>query len=93
MLYAADFKQRRKVDVYNGAWALQTLPAGAFTDPSLPADYAPFGIQTIGTRIFVTYAKQSRAADDEFPGAGQGLRRTRSTPRATCSAASRPPAC
>jgi uncharacterized protein (TIGR03118 family) len=72
MLYAPDFRNR-KVDVYNGAWALQTLPAGAFSDPSLPADYAPYGIQAIGSRIFVTYAQQAPGLpEEEFPGAGKG---------------------
>ena len=45
-----------------------------FVDPTLPADYAPYGIQTIGTRIFVTYASRRRRATREIPGAGQGLR-------------------
>ena len=57
MLYAPDFRNR-KIDVFNGQWALQALPAGAFSDPTIPADYAPYGVQTIGSRIFVTYAKQ-----------------------------------
>jgi uncharacterized protein (TIGR03118 family) len=71
MLYAPDF-HNGKVDVYNGQWALQTLPVGAFTDATIPAGFAPYGIQTIGTRIFVTYAKQNAAANDEVPGAGLG---------------------
>jgi uncharacterized protein (TIGR03118 family) len=72
MLYAPDFRNR-KVDVYNGAWAPQTLAAGAFTDPTLPADYAPYGIQTIGSRIFITYAQHVPGfPEEEFPGAGKG---------------------
>jgi uncharacterized protein (TIGR03118 family) len=72
MLYAADFKNRA-VDVYNGQWVLQTLPAGAFRDPNLPADYTPFGIQTIGSRIFVTYAQQEDDdPTEEVQGAGLG---------------------
>jgi uncharacterized protein (TIGR03118 family) len=72
MLYAPDFRNR-KVDVFNGQWVQQTLPAGAFTDPNIPADYAPYGIQTIGSRIFVTYAQQVPALpEEEFPGAGKG---------------------
>ena len=73
MLYAPDFKNRA-IDVYNGQWALQTLAAGAFTDPNLPAGYSPFGVQAIAGRIFVAYAKQ--ADDDpteEVPGAGLGF--------------------
>jgi hypothetical protein len=30
---------------------------GAFSDPSIPAAFAPFAIQNIGDQIFVTYAK------------------------------------
>jgi uncharacterized protein (TIGR03118 family) len=34
-----------------------TLPAGAFTDPEIPATYTPAGIQAFGSDIFVTYNK------------------------------------
>jgi uncharacterized protein (TIGR03118 family) len=70
-LYATDFHNGR-VDVFNGSFGLVTRP-GAFVDPSLPSDYAPFGIQTIGTRIFVTYAKQEAGSDDEAHGQGFGF--------------------
>ena len=68
-LYAADFHNAR-VDVFDDQFQLTTL-AGSFSDPALPAGYAPFGIHTIGGRIFVTYAKQD--ADAEDPVAGNGL--------------------
>lgn len=67
-LYAADFFNGR-VDVFNGANHLQHW-VGAFHDPGLPSNYAPFGIQAIGNRIFVTYAKQNGA--DEMAGAHLG---------------------
>lgn len=69
-LYAADF-HNRKVDVYDTAFALVT-PPGAFTDPALPAGYAPFGIQALGGRLYVTYAQQD-AGGDEVRGAGLGV--------------------
>jgi uncharacterized protein (TIGR03118 family) len=69
-LYATDFHNGR-VDVFNGQWTSVTSP-GSFADPNLPAGFAPYGIQTIGSRIFVTYAKQDAAAHDEIPGAGLG---------------------
>ncbi|TMG55314.1 MAG: TIGR03118 family protein, partial [Chloroflexi bacterium] len=47
--------------------------AGAFVDPGLPSGYAPFGIQMIGSRIFVTYAKQDPDAVDELHGQGKGF--------------------
>jgi uncharacterized protein (TIGR03118 family) len=69
-LYAADF-HNGKVDVFNGSFALVTL-AGNFVDPQLPAGYAPFGIQAIGSSIYVSYAKQQAGSDDEQGGAGLG---------------------
>jgi uncharacterized protein (TIGR03118 family) len=71
-LYATDFHNGH-VDVFDGALQPATLPAGAFTDPSLPSDYAPFGIQRVGSMIVVTYAKQDSAAEDEVAGQGKGF--------------------
>jgi hypothetical protein len=71
LLYAADFHNAR-VDVFDGAWQ-DVTPAGAFVDPMLPAGYAPFGIQTIGARVFVSYAQQDADAEDELAGQGRGF--------------------
>ena len=68
-LYAADFKHN-KVEVYNAQWAL--VNSDKFVDPTLPADYSAYGIQTIGSRIFVTYAQHNPAFSREIPGAGKG---------------------
>ena len=68
-LYAADF-HNAKVDVFDGSFN-QVL--GGFVDPSLPSGYAPFGIQTIGDRVFVTYAQQDAEAGDEVAGQGKGF--------------------
>ena len=68
MLYAADF-HNGLVDVFDGSWAL----VNQFTDPGLPAGYAPFGIQAIGSRIFVAFAKQDDDAEDEVAGQGLGF--------------------
>ncbi len=46
---------------------------GSFTDPNLPAGYAPFGVQVIGRQVFVTYAVQDAAKHDPVVGAGNGL--------------------
>jgi uncharacterized protein (TIGR03118 family) len=70
-LYAADF-HNAQVDVFGGSWNL-VGGAGSFVDPSLPAGYAPFGIQTIGSRVFVSYAKQDEEAEDEIAGQGLGF--------------------
>jgi uncharacterized protein (TIGR03118 family) len=68
-LYAADFHNAR-VDVFDGGFGL--VPGG-FVDQSLPGGYAPFGIQTIGDRVFVTYAKQDADAEDELAGQSLGF--------------------
>jgi uncharacterized protein (TIGR03118 family) len=70
-LYAADFHNAR-VDVFDESFTLVTT-AGGFVDPKLPAGYAPFGIQMLSGRIFVSYAKQDAAAADEVNGQGLGI--------------------
>jgi uncharacterized protein (TIGR03118 family) len=69
-LYAADFHDAR-VDVFDGSFG-HVLNSG-FDDPTLPAGYAPFGIQRIGDRVFVSYAKQDADAKDEVAGQGMGF--------------------
>ena len=70
-LYAADFANGR-VDVFDADFA-EAGAAGGFTDPSLPAGYAPFGIQAIGDRIYVAYAKLDPSTQEEQAGAGLGV--------------------
>jgi uncharacterized protein (TIGR03118 family) len=44
------------VEAFDAAsFASPALPAGAFTDPNVPATYTPAGIQAIGSLIYVTY--------------------------------------
>ncbi len=70
MIYAADFT-KNSVDVFSGTFSPVTT-AGGFVDPTLPAGYAPFGIQQIGDRIYVAYA-QPDPVTHEKTGAGLGL--------------------
>jgi uncharacterized protein (TIGR03118 family) len=70
-LYATDFAGGR-VDVYDANW-MPVATAGGFADPSLPDGYAPFGIQAIGSRIFVTYAPRETSGTDEDAGQGHGV--------------------
>jgi len=70
-LYATDFHNNR-IDVFDAGFARAVLP-GAFNDPGLPAAYAPFGIQAIGERIYVAYAKRAASGDDEQAGPGLGI--------------------
>jgi uncharacterized protein (TIGR03118 family) len=53
-LYAADVANN-KVDVYNATFDLVM----SFTDPAIPAGFAPFGIQDIGGQVYVAYAATS----------------------------------
>jgi hypothetical protein len=57
-LLAANFGAGSDIEVYNSTFAAAKL-AGNFTDPNLPASYAPFAVHTIGTQVFVTYALRS----------------------------------
>lgn len=78
-LYAADFGNG-KIDVFDSSYVKQASSATSFEfiDPSLPADYAPFGIQAIAngpggtTQLYVSYARKD-ATGDEIPGAGLGI--------------------
>jgi len=53
-LFAAD-SANNKVDVYDANFSL----VKSFTDPSLPPGFAPFGIQDIGGKVFVSFASTS----------------------------------
>jgi uncharacterized protein (TIGR03118 family) len=52
------------VEAYDSTFAPVTLATGAFTDPTVPAGYAPYGIQTVGSKIYVTFT--------QAPGTGNG---------------------
>ncbi|CAB3807185.1 hypothetical protein LMG28688_06501 [Paraburkholderia caffeinitolerans] len=70
-LYATDF-HNNKIDVFNTSFKKVAMP-GTFTDPAIPAGFAPFGIQAIGSNLFVTYAMQDSAKHDDVAGAGLGM--------------------
>jgi uncharacterized protein (TIGR03118 family) len=46
---------------------------GSFQDSNLPAGYAPFNVQQIGTEVFVTYALQDATGKNPAVGAGNGI--------------------
>jgi uncharacterized protein (TIGR03118 family) len=71
LLYAADF-HNAKIDVFDDQFDPVTAPGG-FTDPDLPAGYAPFNIQELDGRIYVAFAQQDDQAEDEVAGAGLGF--------------------
>jgi uncharacterized protein (TIGR03118 family) len=69
-LYAANFRAGT-IDIVKGSAASPNL-AGSFTDPGLPSGYAPFNIQNLNDTLYVAYAKQDAAKEDEEAGAGFG---------------------
>ena len=70
-LYATDF-HGGAVDIFDASFHAVTMP-GAFTDPTLPAGFAPFGIQNIAGTIYVTYALQDEDKEDDVSGPGNGF--------------------
>jgi uncharacterized protein (TIGR03118 family) len=71
-LLAADFHNAR-IDVFDTSFNLIQPAAPFFTDPALPAGYAPFDVAVLGGKIYVSYAKQDAAAEDEVAGPGKGF--------------------
>jgi uncharacterized protein (TIGR03118 family) len=50
-LYAADDGQNRRVDMFDSSFHF----VKSFRDPLIPRDFAPYGIQAINGKIWVTY--------------------------------------
>jgi uncharacterized protein (TIGR03118 family) len=66
-LYAADFRDN-KITVWDGNF--QPVTSMSFSDPEIPAGYAPFNVQSVEGWIYVTYAKVGEDGEEE---AGDGL--------------------
>jgi uncharacterized protein (TIGR03118 family) len=71
LLYATDFHNGR-IDVFDATFAPVAF-AGAFSDPAIPAGYAPFGIHNLGGQLYVTYAMQDADQHDDVSGPGHGF--------------------
>jgi uncharacterized protein (TIGR03118 family) len=67
-LFAADFGNG-VVSIYDTNFS----KVGSFTDPKLPADYAPFNVQNLRGELYVTFAKKEPGATDETAGRGFGF--------------------
>jgi uncharacterized protein (TIGR03118 family) len=68
-LYLTNFTGN-SIDVFDAGFTFVT----SFTDPTIPVGYGPFGIQTIGNQLYVTYAKQHGPEnEDDEPGIGNGF--------------------
>ena len=71
-LYAADF-HNAKVAVFDASYAPITVQ-GRFSDPFLPAGYAPFNILAHDDMLLIAYAKQALPEkEDDEAGAGHGF--------------------
>lgn len=69
-LLVANFHAAR-IDVFNSAF--HRMATTRFRDRKLPSGYAPFNVAVFDHRVYVTYAKQDAAAEDDVPGAGHGF--------------------
>jgi uncharacterized protein (TIGR03118 family) len=69
-LYTTNFTTGQ-VEMYDGKFQ-PVMIAGAFQDPNLPRNYAPFGIQNVGGMIVVTFAHRRPGSRDEDHGTGLG---------------------
>ena len=73
LLYASNFRAGT-IDVYDANFTKVTsLPRGAFQDRRLPHGYAPFNVQVLNGKVFVTYALQDAAKHDDVAGAHHGF--------------------
>jgi len=71
-LYATDF-HHGVIEVFDQNFKEQANKPGTFSDASIPSGFAPFGIQAIGSKLYVTYAKQDALATSDVAGAGNGF--------------------
>jgi uncharacterized protein (TIGR03118 family) len=68
MLYAANFRHGT-VEMYDQNFN----EVKSFTDSHLPAGYAPFNVQVLDGKLFVTFALQNDAKHDDVAGTGNGF--------------------
>src|ERR1017187_4316126 len=68
LLYASNFSSGN-IDIFDTNFKPVSM-AGSFTDPSVPAGFAPFNIQNLGGKLYVMYAKQN--ASKTFAASGGG---------------------
>jgi len=70
-LLSANFRAGT-IDVLKGDVGAPGL-GGKFVDPGTPSGYAPFNIQVLGGRVYVTYAQQDAEKHDDVAGPGHGF--------------------
>ena len=69
-LFATDF-HNAKIDTFDSTYKL--VPTTGFVDASMPRGYAPFNIQNLDGKLYVTYALQDDQAEDDVQGSGRGF--------------------
>jgi uncharacterized protein (TIGR03118 family) len=67
-LYAANFSNGT-VDVFDSNFK----QVNSFTDPNLPSGYAPFNVQVLDNKLYVSFALQNAAKHDDVAGPGHGF--------------------
>src|ERR1700722_13966214 len=75
-LYVANTGGVGGVEAYTTAFSPVTLMPGAFVDPNVPAGYKPYGIQSAGGKIWVTFTDGTGAGNgyvDAFDPTGKLL--------------------
>lgn len=72
VLLAANFGKGATVEVYDQTFKPTTL-AGSFTDPNVPAGYAPYAIHIISNQVYVTYMLRSTSTYSETLGPNTGF--------------------
>jgi uncharacterized protein (TIGR03118 family) len=70
-LYSTNFSEG-KIEVLKGNAGAPDL-AGTFTDPAIPAGFAPFNVQNLGGTLYVTYALRDPVSGDDVAGPGNGF--------------------
>jgi uncharacterized protein (TIGR03118 family) len=68
MLYAANFRHGT-VDMFDQNFD----QVKSFTDPNVPSGFAPFNVQVLGDKLFVTFAMQDDMEHDDVAGTGNGF--------------------
>jgi uncharacterized protein (TIGR03118 family) len=67
LLFAANFS-KNSVDVFDANFNL----VNGFTDPTMPANYAPFNVAILNGRLYVAFALRADNSIDEVDGLGLG---------------------
>lgn len=72
-ILAANFGTGNAIEVYDSTFKPTKL-SGSFTDPNLPAGYAPFSVHVLNNQVFVAYALRTATAPyDTVDGPGNGV--------------------